>query len=320
MLQGITALIVIDNLESAQGSEVIRLYDSLPSSVSYLFTSRLGIGEIERRYPLGPLASTHAIQLFRKFASRRYQGQLAALSQSTLEKVVLEHLRSSPLAIRWYILSVETGKEPASTLRDQSELLDFCVRNVYEALSPETRNVLSMLNSLDHSVSFSELAVLAEQSIDDLRKAIQELSRGSLVVHETDPSGGLASRISVSPTARMFLPGQANGSSTSTEIMRREQEYLRAVERRRAEEADRLLGPNVVRVRGPRRRAGCTLASYGIISEQERGYKAVSALRGARTGAQSRLLGVRPGRRIHRFDATTERAGRLALPIRACQS
>ena len=250
MLQGINALIVIDNLESAQGAEVISLYDSLPNSVSYLFTSRLGIGEIERRYPLGPLSDSHAIQLFRKFAARRGQVRLAGLSQLTLKDVVIENLRSSPLAIRWYILSVESGEEPVSTLRNQEELLNFCVRNVYDALSSQTREVLSVLHLLDHSVSFSELAVLTEQSIDELRRAIQEMSRGSLVVHDADPAGGIASRLSVSATARMFLPRQTDGQLSSTELMRREQDYLRAVERRRAEQANRLLGPNVVRVRG----------------------------------------------------------------------
>lgn len=251
MLQGIATLLIIDNLESAQGSEVIGLYDSLPRSVSYLFTSRLGIGEIERRYPLGPLKEQYAAQLFRKFALRRGQRQLARLSQSAIKAVVIDNLRSSPLAIRWYILSVEAGNEPASTLRAQDELLNFCVKNVYDALSPGTRIVLGILDSIEHSVSFSELAVLSEQPIDDLRKAIQELSRGALVSHEADPSGGLSSRISVSPTAHMFLPSQPSDAPSTTEIMRREQSYLSAVERRRAEESDRLLGPNTVRVRGP---------------------------------------------------------------------
>lgn len=251
MLQGITALIVIDNLESAQGSEVVGLYDALPRSVSYLFTSRLGIGEIERRYPLGPLSKAHAVRLFRKFASRRSQVRLATLNQSVAESVVVDNLRSSPLAIRWYILSVEAGKEPTTALLDQAELLNFCVRNVYEALSPLARSVLHILDSLDHSVSFSELAVLTDQSIDELRSAIQEMSRGSLVVHEADSTGGISSKISVSATAHMFLPAESFGSLSSTEIMRREQEYRRAVERRRAEESDRRLGPNVVRVRRP---------------------------------------------------------------------
>jgi tetratricopeptide (TPR) repeat protein len=251
LLQGITALIVIDNLESAQGVEVINLYDSLPDSVTYLFTSRLGIGEIERRYPLGALPDKEAIQLFRKFAARRGQQRLATLNPAAGHTVVVERLRSSPLAIRWYILSVEAGHEPSATLRDQAELLDFCVRNVYEALSDKSKVALALLNAFDRSVPFDELVILTELPIDDLRRAVQEMSRGSLVVHEADPTGGVAARIGVSAAARLFLPSQPVEALSTTEILQREQAYLKGVERRRAEEADRRLGPNSVRVRGP---------------------------------------------------------------------
>lgn len=250
ILSEITTLVVLDNLESAQGDEVIRLYDALPANVSYLFTSRIGIGEIERRYPLTPLLPADAVKLFRKFADRRHQTQLARLKEDPAHEIVVKHLRSSPLAIRWYVLSVEAGREPRSTLMDQTELLNFCVRNVYEGLSNEARTVLQILNSIDHSVTFSELTVISDQEIDALRSGIQELSRGSLVVHGADPSGGFSSRISISSTARMFLPPEIDDAHSATEIMRREQEYLRDGERRRIEESDRSLNPNVVRVRG----------------------------------------------------------------------
>jgi len=45
-LDGVDTLLVIDNLETVTGAEVTTLYDSLPDSVTYLSTSRIGFGEI----------------------------------------------------------------------------------------------------------------------------------------------------------------------------------------------------------------------------------------------------------------------------------
>ncbi|MCC5578206.1 hypothetical protein IMZ11_21505 [Microtetraspora sp. AC03309] len=249
-LQGVTALVIIDNLESAQGEEIIELYDSLPESVTYFFTSRLGVGQIERRYPLGPLRPQDAELLFRKMAATRGLNSLTRLSDRSLHEI-LKRLRHSPLAIRWYILSVEAGKEPVSTLRNQIELVNFCVKNVYDSLSEKSKHLLAVLDALDRSVSFDELAVLTDLPIDDLRTAAQELNRGSLVVHEPDPHGGLASRLGLSAAARLFLKSQPHTRVSISEIMHREEQYVRSSERRRAEEALRMLGPNVVRVRGP---------------------------------------------------------------------
>ena len=102
-------LIVIDNLETALGSEVIGLYDALPDTVTFLFTSRVGIGQIARSVPVGPLEETSAASLFRSFARDRGQSELAEKSPKVIG-TILDQLRYSPLAIRWYILSVESGQ------------------------------------------------------------------------------------------------------------------------------------------------------------------------------------------------------------------
>ena len=187
-LSGLKALIIIDNLESAQGEEILELYDALPATVSYLFTSRIGVGQLERRVPLTALKASDAELLFRKLASTRNLKQLLQLTPIALSQVV-ERLRFSPLAVRWYVLSVEAGKEPISTLRNQAELIDFCIRNVYDALSPRSKAILTVLDAVDRHVSFDELAVLTEMPLDQLRESAQELGRGAMVLHQPDPSG-----------------------------------------------------------------------------------------------------------------------------------
>ena len=246
-LGGISALIVIDNLESAQGDEILRLYDSLPDTVSYLFTSRIGLGQLERRIALGPLSERDGLALFKKLSSSRAP-QLARLSPTATAQV-LTRLRYSPLAIRWYILSVEAGQEPTSTLRDQKELIEFCIRNVYEAVSSRARAILDTVDAVDRSLSFDELAILSDMTIDDLRAASQELGRGALIVHEPDPEGGLVSKLALSTAARMFLKTQPGREGSLQRIHLLEEDFRKNAERRRTEVSARALGPNVVRAR-----------------------------------------------------------------------
>ncbi len=250
MLSGITALVIIDNLESAQGDEVLRLYDTLPDSVTYLFTSRVGIGQIERRVPLGPLAIGDSTLLLKKLASTRNLLQLTRLS-SLATRQVSERLRNSPLAIKWYVLSVAAGRDPLTTVRNQDELINYCISNVFDALSPRARSVLFVMDALSRSIAFDELAIFCDLSIDELRAASQELSRGAMLVHEPDVDGGLYSRLGLSVAAQMFLKKRPDRESAVARVMTAEQDYRKSVEKSRVEEASRRLGPNIVRARAP---------------------------------------------------------------------
>lgn len=250
-LEGVETLLIIDNLETVSGSEIVTLYETLPESVTYLMTSRIGVGQIERRIPLPPLEKKDAQTLFRSFARARggKADYLSRLKQDTVEQIVTR-LRFSPLAIRWYVLSVESGRRPRDTLTDQDELIDFCVRSVFDALSETPKSILSVLYALDRTSTFDELAVLTDSPIDDLNLAVKELSAGSLVTQKPDPDDELISQVQITEAAQHFLrrvapPQKADISST----LLREQEFKRSEEQRRADESKRQLAPNVVRVR-----------------------------------------------------------------------
>ncbi|WP_125935821.1 NB-ARC domain-containing protein [Streptomyces sp. WAC 06738] len=252
-LTGIETLLIIDNLETVSGSEIVTLYETLPDNVTYLMTSRIGIGQIERRIPLPPLAEKDAQTLFRAFA--RVRGGraefLSRLKQETVAQIVAR-LRFSPLAIRWYVLSVESGREPHPTLTDQDELIDFCVRSVFDALSETPKSILSVLYALERASTFDELAVLTDSPIDALNLAVKELSSGSLVSQKPDPDDELVSRVQITEAAQHFLRRVAPPSKTHiSNTLLREQEFKRSEEQRRADESKRQLAPNVVRIRSP---------------------------------------------------------------------
>jgi tetratricopeptide (TPR) repeat protein/cold shock CspA family protein len=247
-LSGLQCLVVVDNLESAQGSEVLDLYDALPTSVTFLFTSRVGIGQVERRFPLNGLRESDAALLFRKFSFRRRQAALAGMDSATLSRT-LAQLRCSPLAIRWFILSVESGRMPQDTLRNQGELLRFCVDNVYEALSTDAKLILAILRSLDRAISFDELAVVSAISVDVLRGSAQQLAQGSLLTRTPSPDSSDADVLELSATARAYLPRADHESNLMKQVLARESAYLHDREEHRLAEGDRKLDPNVIRIR-----------------------------------------------------------------------
>ncbi|MFI6225042.1 NB-ARC domain-containing protein [Nocardia salmonicida] len=238
-LDGIECLVIIDNLESIRGDEVVEMYDRLPTSVNYLFTSRVGIGQLERTFKLPPLDNKESILLLRKFAAARSQRAILRMSETEMTTTVTK-LRNSPLAIRWYVLSTESGRVPLEVISDQQALLDFCVKNVYERISDNARVVANILRALDRAIGFNEFSVLTTFGIDELRRATQELNRGSLVSVEADPAGSAAGKLVLTETARIFLPRPDVQGKFISEILRREQEFREAVRSGGAVREDRI--------------------------------------------------------------------------------
>ncbi|MGW1682055.1 NB-ARC domain-containing protein, partial [Saccharopolyspora sp. NPDC002376] len=248
-LEGIETLLIIDNLETVSGDDVIELYETLPDSVNYLFTSRIGIGQVERRVHINPLADKHASRLLRDFAGWRGLTDIAKWNKQTVDHAVAQ-LMNSPLRIRWYILAIESGQQPNLALSNQEELLDFCVRSVYDGMAPQSREILKTLSALNRSVTFDELAVLTELRVDALRSAIHDLQSGSLVASESDRENQLVSRFRLTESADQYLRRVSPPESAATkQILKREQDFRRSEERRRSDEEARFLSPNVVRIR-----------------------------------------------------------------------
>ena len=250
LLDGFKILLVLDNMETISGDEFRTLYNTLPDSISYLVTSRIGVGEYERRYALESLSDKDSLQLFNQFVrSRRIQG-LSRLTSETRVKVV-QQLRYSPLAIKWFALAVEAGKDPLDLIRRQDELLEFCVRSVYDDLSGAAKEVLDALAVLARPVSSDELVVLLNRPIHEITTGVQELLRGSLVRRESGVgSDGLLFQIVLTETATQFLRRRVElNAITKDRLVNRERELRQEQERRAQDIADRSLAPVVVRQR-----------------------------------------------------------------------
>ncbi|MEU8009602.1 NB-ARC domain-containing protein [Micromonospora parva] len=271
MLDGIETLLVIDNLETVNGAEVLSLYETLPPSVTFLFTSRVGIGQFERKIELGPLEDRDADSLFRRFAKERGVERFATLKPELVRQIVSQ-LRNSPLAIRWYLLSVAAGERPDLALSSQEILLEFCVRSVYERMDVQPKVILGILFALDRDTSFDELAILTDILVDDLRRAVHSLLNGSMVNLEPDSKTELVSRIRLTEAARGFLRKVEPPQGAFVEqVLRRELEFRKSDEHRRADQQARQLAPNSVRVRSDFDKPTAHLLRLALLASRKSG-------------------------------------------------
>jgi cold shock CspA family protein len=248
-LDGIKCLLILDNLESVSGDEFVDLYEALPESVQYLVTSRQGIGQIERRLVVGPLDERASLLLLNQMIKARPTPALASISGEARREIV-STLRFSPLAIRWFILAVEAGRDPAELLRHQDELLDFCVRSVHAVLTPEARLVLAALEALGRPVALDDLAVLTGESVTALMSGLQELTKGSLVTTSLSSERATVSLFALTETARRYVAAQLDsGDEMRLKVLEAENQFRLDEERRASDMSRRSLAPIVVRSR-----------------------------------------------------------------------
>ncbi|MDO2932971.1 NB-ARC domain-containing protein [Paeniglutamicibacter sulfureus] len=248
-IEGFTPLIVIDNLETINGSDFVELYENLPDNASFLVTSREGIGQLERRIEVGPLSDKDALLLLNQMIRHRNVPALKSITGEARKNIV-QKLRCSPLAIRWFILSTEAGKNPLDVIRHQDELLSYCVSSVYDNLSANSVEVFIAMEVLRRPVTPDDLVLLLGRSVADVRSALRELTRGALVRARLSGDSSLVMVIELTDTAREFtslvIP---RDHPLRKQVQENETTFLRDEERRAEEKVRRSLGPNVVRTR-----------------------------------------------------------------------
>jgi hypothetical protein len=248
-LQGFKPLIVIDNLETINGSDFVELYENLPDNVSYLVTSREGIGQLERRMEVGPLSERDALSLLNQLIKYRNVPILQSIS-GTARKEIVQRLRCSPLAVRWFILSTEAGKNPLDSIRHQDELLKYCVSSVYENLEPNSVEVFIAMEVLRRPVTPDDLVLLLGRSVSDIASALRQLTRGSLVRSKLSGDSSMVMVIELTETARQFTSTVVpRDHPLRKQVQDNETSFLRDEEKRAEENVRRSLGPNVVRTR-----------------------------------------------------------------------
>jgi tetratricopeptide (TPR) repeat protein len=249
VLDGVPCLLVIDNLETVTGSEVINFIESMPPSIRYLFTSRVGIGEIERKLPLGPLGLPQAVHMIRQLGALSGLNHLAQSEQGDLERIA-SRLDRVPLKIKWAVATCETGLDIGVVLANTETLDEFCVARLFESLPDNAASAAWALYAIGRAVPASQLITCLEIGSDESRAAIQELTRHMFITQsKTDRTTQVSIELSTALQGHLMRLSERGESNTvvierAIEIDNKTQAEVRKME------ADRELGrsgPNIVR-------------------------------------------------------------------------
>lgn len=176
-------LLIIDNLETIQNEEVISFIREAQMKCTILITSRIGLGELEYRRKLKGFSENESARLIREIAKIRNSDILIDLPQSTLIDISSK-LYYNPLAIKWFVSTVEAGISPSEVLNNKDDLLNFCLTNVYHKLSDGAKNILNTIRAARKSLQTAEIIYLAELDPITVRQHLLELFRTTLVSSE----------------------------------------------------------------------------------------------------------------------------------------
>jgi len=183
-------LILIDNLETIQDERILDFIKDIPMPNKALITSRMGMGEVERRYPLKEMSKTDALALTRAVAREKGADSLIKLPDDVLYKYV-QSMSSYPLAIKWVVGQVAIGKDIdklVDSLQSTSgDVARFCFQHIYEnLLSGDARLVLCSLASMDRPLTRGVLTHLSGLQSEELDNALLKLTLASLVIQEQE--------------------------------------------------------------------------------------------------------------------------------------
>ena len=167
-------LLILDNLETIDSNEVRPLFEDIPSGSKILITSRIGIGEYETRLTLGPFSQQESTAYFKRLAKcYDVKALLKASSQDTI--AFTKRLYNSPLCIKWFVINVAKGNDPNILVNDQEELVDYCLSNVYDKLTDNSKHLLMLVFARRKQCSIGELIYLNGNDYAVTIESINEL-------------------------------------------------------------------------------------------------------------------------------------------------
>jgi len=207
-------LLVVDNLETIRDEQIIEFIKDFPPPNKVLITSRMGLGEVERRYPLKEMTANDAVVLLRTVAREKGVKDLARLPDPTLQEFV-ERMSRYPLAIKWVIGQVALGKDINLALGDLTsstgDVARFCFDHIFKnLLNDESRNVLYALAANETPLSRGILSHVTDMPADQLDEAIRKLTIASLVIPAQLKSeySGIETRYELLPLTRNYIFAQ----------------------------------------------------------------------------------------------------------------
>jgi len=178
-------LLAIDNFETLSNGNLRPFLEAIPPGSKVLLTSRIGLGEMEIRYPLDPLDEKAALTLMRVY-SNSLNLKVISAAEDVRVKSYCKTLYNNPLLIKWFVGAVSLGADPNALLnksgKDFSSVIQFCFQNLYERLTQDEKNLLWVLYSARRPLTHAEIYYLTkEEHHDRVELALGTLNHSSML-------------------------------------------------------------------------------------------------------------------------------------------
>jgi Tfp pilus assembly protein PilF/cold shock CspA family protein len=173
-------LLILDNLETVLDERLRSFLARLPQGSKILITSRVGVGAYEYPMKLDPLSNHEAVQLLRALTKTRGLTGLLRVSNQIVSGYC-QRMKNNPGYIKWFVSAVQAGSRPEEILADPSLFLEFCMSNVYNFLSNESRKTLQTMQYISGARSQAELAFLSTLDSLSLQRSVTQLLATNMV-------------------------------------------------------------------------------------------------------------------------------------------
>ena len=218
-------LIIIDNLETIlKNDALITFIKDIPRPSQVLITSRKGLGEIERRYPITDMLEKDAMQLFRIIAKERNRQDLLHLKDGIVSKLV-RGVKHYPLVIKWSIGQVCLGKDLNAAFSQifagESDIAEFSFNDIFSLLSDNSKVILfSMIVYGDKPVSGHVLKHLTNLTDDQFEDVVRELMMTSFVFSENkEMDSRMVIEFSMLTLTRGFVENKLDGDEKTKQML-----------------------------------------------------------------------------------------------------
>jgi len=211
--KGKGVLLVVDNLETISHDEkLIEFLKDIPLPNKVLITSRLGLGETERRIPLREMTPGDARELFRTIAVEKSAKNLASQPNSVIDKYT-ERMSGYPLVIKWVVGQAALGRDieriVSSINSTDSEIAQFCFDYIYdERLSEQAKKLLHCLAQNEKELPQAVLMHVTSMDSDAFEDTVRELELASLLLpfREPDPENDrIVTKYGILPLTKAYL-------------------------------------------------------------------------------------------------------------------
>ncbi len=181
-------LIIVDNLETILDEKIREFIRDAQKKCKILITSRIGLGELEFRSPLEGMSESESMVLIRQLASLKKTKIIENLPNQKLNDIA-KKLHYNPLALKWFVNSVETGLSPNEVLNNTEDLLNFCLTNVYEKLSEDAKNIVRTILASRKDLNDAEIIFLTKIPTLVFRRTLNELFATTFINRIIEVSG-----------------------------------------------------------------------------------------------------------------------------------